>query len=149
LKMTANERKTLLWFLVLLFGALLVASPFVYSTRRMAAIEAKARTLRVGDSREKVVELLGKPNFETGDLIPDNWGTDRVLIYAKSFRLWQRHDGLLTYKCLSQYAEHRPQEGDVVVFLNAYGRVERIHRLVSPSSTGSTISVIVGVGSEK
>jgi hypothetical protein len=123
---TAKERKTLLWFLVVVLGALLVASPFIYSSRRMAAIEA--RTLKVGDSREKVIELLGKPDddFPGTLLLIERPIYVRPLVYRKRFGLWKTRDGKFPYYQLVRFRMSRCQTGDVTIFLDEAGRVKAV-----------------------
>ena len=60
--MTSRERKAILWFSAALLACLLVTSPVIYDSRRMAWLRREARTLKVGDSKAKVERTLGRAN---------------------------------------------------------------------------------------
>ena len=60
--MTSRERKGILWLSAGLIACLLVTSPVLYDSRRMAWLRRQARTLKVGDSKAKVERTLGRAN---------------------------------------------------------------------------------------
>ena len=91
-------------------------------------MESKVRTLKVGDSREKVVELLGKPDADIQYSLVSDVRTINVrfLVYGKRFGLRKTVDGKFPYYQVVRFRISCAQAGDDVVNLDDAGRIQNV-----------------------